>query len=123
MLHQIGQGHDTLDFRRGISIRCHYRLASRWPRSRGAAEPLRELMSKLPFTRITEKIIPHAPICQSRVSNVSAIFIDSHGNSTWPKSREVVARDLSDLPAKLRAKLVRQNVAKVYNIPIPTPVQ
>ena len=46
-----------------------------------------------------------------------------HGNSTWPKSREVVARDLGTLPAKLRAKLVRENVAKVYNIPIPTPVQ
>ncbi len=46
-----------------------------------------------------------------------------HGNSTWPNSREVVARDLGDLPAKLRAKLVRENVAKVYNIPVPTPVQ
>jgi predicted TIM-barrel fold metal-dependent hydrolase len=46
-----------------------------------------------------------------------------HGNSTWPKSREVVARDLGDLPAKLRAKLVRENVAKVYNIPLPTPIQ
>jgi hypothetical protein len=43
-----------------------------------------------------------------------------HGNSTWPNSRQVVARDLGDLPAKLRAKLVRENVAKVYNIPIPT---
>jgi hypothetical protein len=46
-----------------------------------------------------------------------------HGNSTWPNSREVVARDLGDLPAPLRAKLVRENVAKVYNIPVPSPVQ
>jgi hypothetical protein len=46
-----------------------------------------------------------------------------HGNSTWPNSREVVARDLGDLPAGLRAKLVRENVAKVYNIPVPSPVQ
>jgi predicted TIM-barrel fold metal-dependent hydrolase len=46
-----------------------------------------------------------------------------HGNSTWPKSREVVARDLGDLPAPVRAKLVRENVARLYNIPIPSPVQ
>ena len=46
-----------------------------------------------------------------------------HGNSTWPESSEVVARDLGSLPANLRAKLVRENVAKVYNIPVPTPVQ
>ena len=44
-------------------------------------------------------------------------------NSTWPNSREVIARDLGTLPARLRAKLVRENVAKVYNIPVPTPVQ
>jgi len=46
-----------------------------------------------------------------------------HGNSTWPNSRQVVSRDLGSLPADVRAKLVRENVAKVYNIPIPTPVQ
>jgi hypothetical protein len=46
-----------------------------------------------------------------------------HGNSTWPNSRYVVARDLGDLPAPVRAKLVRENVARLYNIPVPTPVQ
>jgi len=46
-----------------------------------------------------------------------------HGNSTWPNSRHVVARDLGDLPAPLRAKLVRENVAGLYNIPVPSPVQ
>jgi hypothetical protein len=46
-----------------------------------------------------------------------------HGNSTWPKSREVIARDLGTLPTDVRAKLVRENVAKLYNIPVPTPVQ
>jgi len=44
------------------------------------------------------------------------------GNSTWPNSRQVVARDLGDLPAPLRAKLVRENVARLYNVPIPSPV-
>jgi hypothetical protein len=41
----------------------------------------------------------------------------------WPKSREVIARDLGTLPTDVRAKLVRENVAKLYNIPVPTPVQ
>jgi len=45
-----------------------------------------------------------------------------HGNSTWPHSRRIVARDLGDLPAALRAKLVRENVARLYGIPIPSPV-
>jgi predicted TIM-barrel fold metal-dependent hydrolase len=45
-----------------------------------------------------------------------------HGNSTWPESRKVVARDLGNLPAGVRAKLVRENVAKLYKMPIPTPV-
>jgi predicted TIM-barrel fold metal-dependent hydrolase len=46
-----------------------------------------------------------------------------HGNTTWPSSRQVVSRDLGDLPAKVRAKLVRENVARLYNIPVPGPVQ
>ena len=45
-----------------------------------------------------------------------------HGNTTWPNSRQVVGRDLGDLPAPLRAKLVRENVARLYNIPVPSPV-
>ncbi|HEY1371027.1 MAG TPA: amidohydrolase family protein [Candidatus Binatia bacterium] len=45
-----------------------------------------------------------------------------HGNSTWPESRKVVARDLGNLPAGVRAKLVRENVAKLYKMPIPAPV-
>ena len=42
----------------------------------------------------------------------------SHGNSTWPNSRQVVARDLGDLPAPLRA-----NVARLNNIPVPNAAQ
>jgi hypothetical protein len=45
-----------------------------------------------------------------------------HGNSTWPHSRQVVARDVVDLPAVLRAKLVREDVARLYDIPVPSPV-
>ena len=46
-----------------------------------------------------------------------------HGNTTWPNSRQVIARDLGDLPASSRAKLVRENVARLYNIPVPSPTQ
>ncbi len=42
-----------------------------------------------------------------------------HANSTWPHSREVVARDLGHLPPDVRAKLVRENVARLYDMPIP----
>lgn len=45
-----------------------------------------------------------------------------HGNSTWPHSREVVARDLGHIPADVRSKLVRENVARLYGIALPTPV-
>jgi predicted TIM-barrel fold metal-dependent hydrolase len=45
-----------------------------------------------------------------------------HGNSTWPNSRAIVARDLADLPAETRAKLLRENVARLYGIKIPAPV-
>ena len=46
-----------------------------------------------------------------------------HGNSTWPHSREVVARDMGGLPADTRAKLLRENVARLYDISIPAPVE
>jgi hypothetical protein len=36
-----------------------------------------------------------------------------------PNARQVIARDVGDLPAPARAKLVRENVAKLY-IPVPT---
>jgi hypothetical protein len=46
-----------------------------------------------------------------------------HGNSTWPNSRQVVGRDLGNLSTGVRAKLVRENVARLYNIPVPRPIQ
>ena len=42
-----------------------------------------------------------------------------HGNSTWPNSREVVALDMGTMTAQTRAKLVRLNVAQLYNITLP----
>ena len=40
-----------------------------------------------------------------------------HPNSTWPHSREVIARDMGHLAPELRAKLVRENVTRIYNLP------
>jgi predicted TIM-barrel fold metal-dependent hydrolase len=40
-----------------------------------------------------------------------------HGNSTWPKSREVIERDLGHLPEATRAKLLWKNVVKLYDLP------
>ena len=42
-----------------------------------------------------------------------------HPNSTWPNSRSVIERDLGHLPADARAKLVRENVVKLYGMSLP----
>ncbi len=45
-----------------------------------------------------------------------------HQNSTWPRSREVIARDLAALDAAQRRKLVRDNVARLYGLAVPEPL-
>ena len=42
-----------------------------------------------------------------------------HSNSTWPHSREVIARDLGHLSAGDKEKLVRLNVARLYDLKFP----
>lgn len=46
-----------------------------------------------------------------------------HGNSTWPNSRDVIAKDLGHLPAEAQAKLLCTNVANLYNMEIPAAVR
>jgi predicted TIM-barrel fold metal-dependent hydrolase len=46
-----------------------------------------------------------------------------HGNSTWPNSREVIARDIGKFAPDRRAKLLRENVARLYNIRIPGAIE
>ena len=45
-----------------------------------------------------------------------------HRNSTWPKSREVIARELSALPAATQSRLLHENVTQLYNLPAVTPL-
>ncbi len=45
-----------------------------------------------------------------------------HQNSTWPHSRQVIARDLGHLPVESRAKLLHANVARLYGLTVPPPV-
>jgi len=40
-----------------------------------------------------------------------------HQNSTWPKSREILARDLQGLPDAIREKLLSENVRRLYKLP------
>jgi predicted TIM-barrel fold metal-dependent hydrolase len=42
-----------------------------------------------------------------------------HPNSTWPNSWKIVERDLGQLPEPTRQRLVRGNVAQLYNLPLP----
>lgn len=43
-----------------------------------------------------------------------------HQNSTWPHSRDIIARDLGHLSAEKREKLVRSNVTRLYNLRLPS---
>ena len=44
-----------------------------------------------------------------------------HPNSSWPHSREIIDRDLGALSEDVLAKLVRENVCRLYNIMPPAP--
>ncbi len=44
-----------------------------------------------------------------------------HPNGTWPNSRAIIDRDLGHLTAEVRAKIVRENVARLYNVAVPQP--
>jgi predicted TIM-barrel fold metal-dependent hydrolase len=39
-----------------------------------------------------------------------------HTDSTWPRSREVIARDLGDIPATERDEITRRNAARLYGL-------
>jgi predicted TIM-barrel fold metal-dependent hydrolase len=43
-----------------------------------------------------------------------------HGNSTWPESRKYIDRDLGHLRPAVRKKLVCTNVAKLYDMGVPS---
>jgi|GEM_PF-3032922 len=42
-----------------------------------------------------------------------------HGSSTWPHSRKVIDRVLAGVSAANRAKLVRENCARLYDLKLP----
>jgi predicted TIM-barrel fold metal-dependent hydrolase len=42
-----------------------------------------------------------------------------HSNSTWPVSRDVIARDLGHLPPDVIAKIVHGTCAHLYKLPMP----
>jgi predicted TIM-barrel fold metal-dependent hydrolase len=45
-----------------------------------------------------------------------------HQNSTWPHSRQVIARDLGNLSAEDREKLVSRNVVELHKLRVPEPL-
>jgi hypothetical protein len=40
-----------------------------------------------------------------------------HQAATWPHSQEVLARDFQGIPEADLRKIVRENTAKLYNLP------
>lgn len=45
-----------------------------------------------------------------------------HQNSTWPNSRDIIARDMAHLPPADKAKLLNANVVRLYNLTVPARV-
>ena len=45
-----------------------------------------------------------------------------HPKSPWPHSRKIIERDLGHLSTDKRAKIVRDNVVRLYNLKVPTAV-
>jgi predicted TIM-barrel fold metal-dependent hydrolase len=44
-----------------------------------------------------------------------------HTDSTWPRSREVIARDFVDVPATELGPIVCDNAARLYGLTVPSP--
>jgi predicted TIM-barrel fold metal-dependent hydrolase len=42
-----------------------------------------------------------------------------HANSTWPRSREVIAEHLGHLPSDVRTNVLSANVARLYDLQLP----
>ena len=42
-----------------------------------------------------------------------------HSASTWPRSQQIVERDMIDVPADERRRLVHDNVLQAFDIPAP----
>lgn len=45
-----------------------------------------------------------------------------HGDATWPDSRRLVEQELGTLPAAARARLLRDNVCRLYGLELPLPL-
>jgi predicted TIM-barrel fold metal-dependent hydrolase len=45
-----------------------------------------------------------------------------HPNSTWPNSREIIERDLGQLPPSVKKRLLSANVQELYGLPLLEPV-
>ena len=45
-----------------------------------------------------------------------------HPNSTWPKSWDVITRDLGHLSEETRSRLLQENVRQLYKLPALPPV-
>jgi predicted TIM-barrel fold metal-dependent hydrolase len=83
-------------------------------------EPIEYFYRNIAFTYINE---PHA------VENREIIGIDNlmfatdypHSASTWPKSQEIVARDMTNnnVPEEEKRKLIHDNVLRIFNVHAP----
>ncbi|MFM7087898.1 MAG: amidohydrolase family protein [Cyanobium sp.] len=45
-----------------------------------------------------------------------------HGDSSWPESRRLAARELGAMPARERARLLHENALHLYGLSVPAPI-
>jgi len=95
--------------------------------ARGAYDSPMTMLPSAYFNRqgyITFLHDPHARLLFSEWGNDNCMWSNDfpHRNSTWPKSREVIARELAKLPDAVQAKLLHENVMKLYGLPAVAPL-
>jgi predicted TIM-barrel fold metal-dependent hydrolase len=83
--------------------------------ARLSLKPIEYLRRQVNFTFIDE---PHAVENRELVGIDNLMFATDypHTASTWPKSREIVQRDMGSLPEEEQRKLIHDNVLKLFKI-------
>jgi len=82
--------------------------------------PIEYFRRQVYFTYIDE---PHAVQNRDLVGVDNLMFATDypHTASTWPKSQQIVQRDMTSIPDEDKRKLIHDNVLKFFKIPAPVP--
>ena len=107
-----------------------FRLAARQTIARGNFAPLLPIVGLLLFGQLFLAEVRHTLIARANVTKDDQVGIDNldkigaetlmwgsdfpHPDGTWPDSRAFIERQFADVPAAARAKILRENAARIY---------